>query len=167
MIGARAIAALALLAGATGALAEGAPAPTTPSPAGSLIGPALHVTDVNRALRFYVDGLGMNVLMSMGPPERHETMLGFGKDPRQPGIILLSDDTGAAPAPVTHGHGYDRVVMRLADLDTTSARLTAAGFAPSPIREVTMGYRMMLASDPDGYRLELVQSPKPPQGAPK
>jgi hypothetical protein len=60
-----------------------AEAPAAPMvSAGSLIGPALYVSNVERALRFYVEGLGMNVGIEMGPPTRHETVLGFGGDPR-------------------------------------------------------------------------------------
>jgi catechol 2,3-dioxygenase-like lactoylglutathione lyase family enzyme len=136
------------------------PAPRAPS--GSLIGPALFVGDISKSLRFYVDGLGMKVGMEMGPPERHETILNFGGDPRNPGIILLSNRTAGNRVAIDHGHGYDRTVIRLADLETVAAHLTAAGFAPSPIHEVAMGYRMMLATDPDGYRYELVGEPKRP-----
>jgi catechol 2,3-dioxygenase-like lactoylglutathione lyase family enzyme len=143
-----------LLAAAAPAIAE---APSA-APAGSLIGPALHVSNVERSLKFYVDGLGMAVGMEMGPPQRHETILGFGGDPRQPGIILLSDRTAATRPEITQSNGFDRVVLRMADLTATAGRLRAAGFTPGEIHDVAMGYRMMLATDPDGYKYELVES---------
>ncbi|WP_295636290.1 VOC family protein [Novosphingobium sp.] len=127
------------------------------APTGSIIGPALHVSALVPALHFYVDGLGMTVNMTMGPADRRETILGFGRDPSQPGIILLADTTRATPQAIGHAFGYDRLVLRITDLDATAARLKAAGFAPSPIRDVAMGYRMMLATDADGYKLELVE----------
>ena len=145
------IGAALLAVAAAPAIADEAPA------TGALIGPALHVAEVPRALKFYVDGLGMKVGLEMGPPQRHETILTFGGDPRQPGIILLSDRTAKAPAAIVQSHGFDRVVLRMPDLATTAARLRAAGFVPGEIREVAMGYRMMLATDADGYRYELVQ----------
>jgi catechol 2,3-dioxygenase-like lactoylglutathione lyase family enzyme len=127
-----------------------------------LIGPALFISDVARALKFYRDGLGMKVGIEMGAPARHETILTFGGDPRAPGIILLSDRTAKTPAPIEHGHGYDRVVLRVGDLSAVEARLKRGGFTTTPIRDVAMGYRMMLATDPDGYRLELVETrPRP------
>lgn len=128
-----------------------------PAPAGSIIGPALHVSSVEAALRFYVDGLGMTVILTMGPPERRETILGFSRDPSQPGIILLTDTSGARPQPIGHTFGYDRLVLRITDLDATAARLKASGFTSEPIRDVAMGYRMMMAIDADGYKLELVE----------
>jgi catechol 2,3-dioxygenase-like lactoylglutathione lyase family enzyme len=146
-----------LLAAAAPACAEMPAAPS--ATVGSLIGPALHVGQVARSLRFYVDGLGLKVGMQMGPPERHETILTFGGDPRDPGIILLSDETGAAVPAIVQGNGFDRTVLRMSDLGATAARLRAAGFSPGDIHEVAMGYRMMLATDPDGYKYELVQTP--------
>jgi len=134
-----------------------------PAPAADgLIGPALFVSDVARALKFYRDGLGMKVGIEMGPPQRHETILTFGGDPRSPGIILLSDQTARTPAPIEHGHGYDRVVLRIGDLAATESRLKSAGFTTAPIRDVAMGYRMMMVTDPDGYRLELVETRRNP-----
>lgn len=126
-------------------------------PAGSVIGPALHVAALAPALRFYVDGLGMAVNLTMGPADRRETILGFSRDPSQAGIILLADTTAAKHPAIEHAFGYDRLVLRIADLDIAAARLKAAGFTPSPIRDVAMGYRMMLASDADGYKYELVE----------
>lgn len=140
------------------AVPAGAEVPAPGRPSGALIGPALHVSDVARALKFYVDGLGMKVGLEMGPPTRHETILTFGGDPRQPGIILLSDQTAKAPPRIAQSNGYDRTVLRIDDLIAVAARLRATGFAPGEIRDVAMGYRMMMATDPDGYRYELVQA---------
>ena len=147
----------AALAGAALPAAADVPAASVAS-GGSLIGPALHVGSVPRSLTFYVEGLGMKVGMEMGPPQRHETILTFGGDPRQPGIILLSDTTAVTPPVIAQSNGLDRVVLRMPDLDATAARLRAAGYTPGEIHDVPMGYRMMLATDPDGYRYELVQS---------
>lgn len=140
--------------------------PPAPAPAGSLIGPALHVGDLQRALRFYVDGMGMKIGIQMGPPERQETILTFGGDPSSPGIILLADTRPGAHPAIEHGHGYDRTVLRMADLDAASARLAAAGFVPGAIRDVAKGYRMMIVTDGDGYRYELVERRPAPRAQP-
>jgi catechol 2,3-dioxygenase-like lactoylglutathione lyase family enzyme len=136
-------------------------APPSGEPVSSLIGPALFVSDIARSVRFY-EALGFRVGMQMGSPERHETILSFGGDPRSPGMILLSDMTAKAPVVIEHGHGYDRTILRIGNLTATAARLQQAGFATTPIRDVAMGYRMMVASDPDGYKLEMVETrPRP------
>ena len=127
----------------------------------ALLGPALFVRDVQRSLAFYVTGLGMKVAIEMGPPQHRETILNFGGDPRSAGLILLSDQTATSPSPIEHGHGFDRVILRIANLGATEARLKAGGFATTPIRDVAQGYRMMTATDPDGYKLELVEAARP------
>lgn len=159
-----ALAALALLAaGASPALAqEAAPARA----AGAIIGPVLNVTDIARTLRFYTDGLGMSLNMTLGAENRKEYMLGFGADPSKPGIILLHDGTVAEHPALVHGTAYERLVVRIADLDALAARLDASGIAHGAIRDVAMGYRMMMVTDPDGYHLELVQSGPRNQGSP-
>jgi catechol 2,3-dioxygenase-like lactoylglutathione lyase family enzyme len=140
--------------------ADPAAATNAAAPAGSIIGPVLNVSDAARSRAFYVDGLGMIVRMTMGRPERRETMLGFGTDPAAPGLILLSDETPHRPRAITHGTGYERLVLRMTDLAATHDRLRAQGYHPEPIRDVAMGYRMMLVTDPDGYKLELVERRK-------
>ena len=122
-----------------------------------MIGPALHVRDLQRVLRFYVDDLGMAVALQMGPPDRFETILTFGGDPRGPGIILLSGASADAAPPMEVG-GYDRTVIRTQDIEAMHRRLTDSEFAASEIRDVAYGYRMMLATDPEGYRYEIVKA---------
>ena len=152
----------ALFVASAALLATAAWAEPVPPPSDGLIGPALFVSDVPRALTFYRDGLGMKIGIEMGAPARHETILIFGADPRAPGIILLSDQTAKPAARIEHGHGYDRVVLRIGDLSAVEARLKRGGFLISPIRDVAMGHRMMIATDPDGYKVELVETPRGP-----
>lgn len=153
-----ALAALALaMATAAPAMAieAQAPAPAAAPPRLSLLGAMLHVTDVARELAFYRDGLGMALAMTLPAGNATEYMLRFDGDPAAPGIILLHDPAQAA---LSHGNGFSRLVLRVSDLDALAARLDAAGYAHVPIRDVAHGYRMMMVTDPQGYRLELVQS---------
>ena len=157
--------ALASLALAAAALAAATPAmaieaqPPVPAPAAapqlSLIGAVLHVTDVERELAFYRDGLGMTLAMTLPGSHGTEYMLRFGGDPAAPGIILQHDPAKAA---LTHGDAFSRLVLRVSDLDALAARLEAAGYAHAAIKDVAHGYRMMMLSDPQGFSLELVQS---------
>ncbi len=125
-----------------------------------MMGPALHVSNLPEALRFYVDGLGMGKLFEMGPPQRHETMLGFGGSIGQPAIILLSNSTGPAPPAPIMGNKFDRLVMRVSGIGELVARLRKLGFAATDVRAVAMGYSMAVATDPEGYKVELVESSK-------
>lgn len=135
------------------------PQPTTITAAAvALFGPAMHVSDVSKAVKFYTEALGMRVVMEMGPPNRHETMLNFGADPRQPGLILLSDGTAKSRPKIMQSNGFDRVVMRVNDLGGLALRLRRLGYTITDVRDVAMGYRMAVATDPDGYKLELVET---------
>ncbi|MEO7247655.1 MAG: VOC family protein [Novosphingobium sp.] len=129
-----------------------------PAAAVALLGPALHVGNIDKELKFYIDGLGMKLLMQMGPPQRHETMLGFGGTMGQPAIILLSDSTGTAPPIPVMGNKFDRLVLRVSRLSEVIARLRALGYTATDVRSVAMGYSMASATDPDGYKLELVEN---------
>jgi catechol 2,3-dioxygenase-like lactoylglutathione lyase family enzyme len=150
---------LAAVLTAAPALAEDAPTDRAPA-AVALIGPALNVSQLDREVKFYVEGLGMKVLMQMGQPKRRETMLGFGSDPRQPGLILMSDSTASNLPPKTLGNGFDRLVLRISGLPQLVVKLRGMGYTISDVRNVAMGYSMAFASDPEGYRLELVESGK-------
>lgn len=137
------------------------PAVADEKPAGeavALLGPAINVASRDRSVEFYGKGLGMVVLMDMGSDKRHETMLGFAADRTRPGIILMSDKTAKTPPALTHGTAFDRIVLRISGIDAVVVRLRAMGYKAGDVRDVAMGYRMAMATDPDGYRLELVES---------
>lgn len=125
-----------------------------------VIGPALYVSDPARSLKFYTEGLGMQVRMRFGPPDRPDMVLGFGMDPTEAGIMLITDKEGPI-RPIQHVHGFDRVALRLPDLAAVAGRLRKAGFEAGDIRTVHGNIRMMMISDPDGYRIELIDSQPP------
>ena len=138
-----------------------ASAAAPPAFTASLLGTVLTITDVERELGFYRDGLGMNLAMTLDSGTRREYMLRFSSDQSQPGIILVHDSAKSAPAKIDFGNGFSRLVIRVSDINVASGRLAAAGYDHGEIRDVGHGYRMMMASDPQGYKLELVQSAAP------
>ena len=146
------------LAGSASAADTLAPPAVDAPTATALIGTALNVVHLDKELKFYVDGLGMKVLMRMGPPNHHETMLGFAGNPRQPGIILMSDSTANAAKELTMGTAVSRLVVRIANLPALADQLHAMGYTVSAVRDVAQGYRMAMATDPEGFRLELVEN---------
>jgi catechol 2,3-dioxygenase-like lactoylglutathione lyase family enzyme len=134
--------------------------PPAVAAANAIVGPGIYVSDIQRSLQFYRDLLGMTVSMKYGPADRPDIVIGFGSDPTQAGLMLLSDRAGSMPRKIEHGHGYDRLAIRLGDLAGTHARLRAAGYTVSDIREVHGMFLMAMANDPDGYKVELL-GPKP------
>jgi catechol 2,3-dioxygenase-like lactoylglutathione lyase family enzyme len=157
---------IALLSAGLAGLALAVPAsaqqgPTQPPPAvNAIVAPGYHVTDVQKSLKFYRDMLGMQERMQYGPADRPDVVIGFGPDRMQAGIMLLSDRAGPSPRKIEHGHGYSRLAIRLADLSGVHRRLRAAGYVVSDIRVVHDVFLMAMATDPDGYQVELL-GPRP------
>ncbi|MDJ1159706.1 VOC family protein [Chelatococcus sp. SYSU_G07232] len=63
--------------------------------------------------------------------------------------------------PYARGEGYGHLAFAVDDLDAERARLAAAGLAPEPIKEFfrdgTLMARFFFLTDPDGYRIEMLQ----------
>lgn len=158
---------LAAALGAAVALCPHAPAQAqAAAPAAAaqdgLIGAAVYVSDLPRALRFYRDTLGMRVLMQFNPPgvqdkSRPDTVLNFGSGPNDPLLMLLSDRNPAGPRKIDHGFGFARVVLRMAKLDDIAAKLRANGFPSGEIQKAHGAFRVMMVTDPDGYTVEIIE----------
>jgi lactoylglutathione lyase len=119
---------------------------------------ALNVFDEKRALDFYVGVLGMTERRRVVPnPALTEILLGFTKDPSDPGVLLVI--RGGRDRPYDVGDGYSRFILDVANLDKTVKRLTDAGvklFRPvTEVKDLNLRYAMV--KDPDGYLIEFVQ----------
>lgn len=156
-------AALALSTVASPAMAQGVPSPAPEQSSPGMVGPGIYVSDHERSLKFYTEGLGMTMRMRFGPKDKPDMVVGFGPNPLDAGIMLLTDKKGPVPRPITHGHGFDRIALRVADLRAINARLQAAGFAPGDIQIVHGAIQMMIVTDPDGYRIEMIDSKPAPR----
>jgi lactoylglutathione lyase len=64
--------------------------------------------------------------------------------------------------PYDLGSAYGHVAFAVDGLDAEHARLTAAGLAPNPIKEFVrdgaLMARFFFITDPDGYRIEVLQT---------
>jgi lactoylglutathione lyase len=64
--------------------------------------------------------------------------------------------------PYALGDGYGHAAFAVVDLDAEHARFAAAGFSPNPIkeffREGALLARFFFVSDPDGYKIEVLQA---------
>lgn len=143
------------LATSTPALSE---TPTSATGQASLIGPVLLVSDPDKEVAFYRDVFGMTLNMTLDAGQRREYMLRFADDPRAPGIILLAERDPANRQPVVHGNSFTRLVLRTMDIATVTKLLDDLGYRHAPVREVAHGYRMLMATTPAGYGIEVVQS---------
>lgn len=122
----------------------------------------LRVGDLQRAIIFYTEVMGMTLLRTTHRPEQKYDLafLGYGPNPEHAELEL------------THNHGVDRydlgtayghIAIGVDDVratcDAVRARAEACGGAvtrePGPVQ----GGRTMIAfiTDPDGYRIELIE----------
>jgi glyoxylase I family protein len=113
---------------------------------------SLLVADTGRALKFYADVLGMEVLPR---PDLGFAGAWLGVGEQQIHLLELP-----SPDPVegrvTHG-GRDRhVAVGVSDIEELRKRLEAAGIACSLSRS---GRRALFCRDPDGNALEFVEAP--------
>lgn len=129
------------------------------------------VTDMDRALAFYRDVLGMEVVFeSLISGEPFDAVLHATRkrEGRVVGgllgglmIELLSIGTGpprddAAPRSFT---GIHNVSLSVRDLDDTHRRIVAAGYTPDQRPFEIGGVRMFFVKDPDGTAVEFIELP--------
>lgn len=127
-------------------------------PTARLVGTVLNVASIDKELAFYQTAFGMKLAMTLDHGTRREYMLRFSADPGEAGLILVHDTRPDAPSKLPHGAGFDRIVLRVADMDALIARLDAAGVPHAPAGPATQGYRVLQLQDPEGYPLEVIQS---------
>ncbi|MES9538769.1 VOC family protein [Actinomadura sp. NPDC000600] len=114
----------------------------------------LRVTDLERSLAFYT-ALGYTKLGSV--PETGFGSLTMLKLPDDPFVSLeLVHDP---ERPVENISAVNHLVVQVDDLDATIADLAVKGVAAEPPADPGPGIRTSWLTDPDGYRIELVQWP--------
>jgi lactoylglutathione lyase len=145
--------ATALLLAAPALAAEASP------PGGAkLVGTVLNSVAIDRQLAFYETVFGLKVGMILDHGTRREYMLRFSSDPSEAGLIIVHDSAVDPAARLSHGNAFERIVLRVNDMDALLARLDASGFAHQPVQAAAQGYRVLLLKDPEGYDLEVIQS---------
>ena len=133
------------------------PAPTSLAQGASFIGTALNVVDLGREIGFYTQALGLKVAATLPAGTHTETILQFPGNPGQASLLLMHDAAPTAPKSLTHGNDFSRLVIRVVDIAALAVRLTELGYAHGEVRGGGQGYLVMMMTDPEGYRLELVQ----------
>ena len=118
----------------------------------------LRVTDMDRALDFYTDVLGMTLIRRKDYPEGRFTLafVGYGKEDANTVLELTHNwDTNAYELGTAYGH----IAIGVDDVYATCDRIKEKG--GKVVREAgpMKGGRTVLAfvEDPDGYRVEILQ----------
>ncbi len=115
------------------------------------------VTELDRSLAFYT-ALGYVELgrVEIGDGARL-VILNFPGEPAASLELVHRPDAGR----VDVGSGFDHLAIQVDTLAATLERLTDAGLEPGPVQHPggPHGPKTSWLTDPDGYRIELVQWP--------
>ena len=118
----------------------------------------LRVGDLKRAVDFYTNVLGMNLLRTTERPEQKYSLafVGYGTNPDHAELEL------------TYNHGVDKyemgsayghIAIGVGDVYATCDKIRAAGGnitrEPGPVKGGTTV--IAFVTDPDGYKIELIQ----------
>lgn len=119
---------------------------------------AYRVSDLDLSLAFY-RALGYREIGHGDLPDGSSlTMLAF------PGESVVGLELVHRPdaGPVVLGDGFDHLVVQVHDLEAAIAALTREGLQPEAAQHPggPDGPRTSWVSDPDGYRIELVEWPR-------
>jgi lactoylglutathione lyase len=120
----------------------------------------LRVGDLSRSIDFYTRILGMNLLRTTERPEQKYSLafVGFGK----------GNADGQAEIELTYNHGvhqyelgtaYGHIALGVPDAYATCAAIKAAGGQVTREAGPVLGGDTIIAfvTDPDGYKIELIQ----------
>ncbi len=133
------------------------------------------VTDMDRALVFYRDALGMEVVFeSLVSGEPFDAVLHATR--KQEGrvvggllgglmveLLSLGPRPDVSPGEAKPGRrgitGIHNMSLSVIDLDDTHRRITAAGYTPDQAPFEIGGVRMFFVKDPDGTPVEFIELP--------
>ena len=120
----------------------------------SMHGIRYQVTDVARAVRFYTEQLGFEL--------EHQQLPAFASVSLGEVPVLLSGPGASGSRPLPNGQrqepgGWNRVVLKVADLPGCIAALKRAGVHFRNEMETGPGGRQIQVEDPDGNPIELFE----------
>lgn len=118
----------------------------------------LRVGDMQRAIDFYTQAMGMQLLRTTQRPDQHYDLafVGYGGNPDQAEIELTynygitSYDLGTA---------YGHIAIGVSDIRATCDKIRQAGGTITREPGAVKGGNTMIAfvQDPDGYKIELIE----------
>jgi lactoylglutathione lyase len=123
----------------------------------------LRVGDLQRSIDFYTRVLGMKLLRTTERPEQKYSLafVGYGANPEH-AEIELTYNYGVDRYDL--GTGYGHIALGVSDVHAACDRIRAGGGnitrEPGPVKGGTSV--IAFVTDPDGYKIELIQRPAGP-----
>jgi lactoylglutathione lyase len=123
----------------------------------ALIHTCYRITDIGRSVAFY-EALGFQEVGRL--PIKDEAVNVFMNQPGDGDMPRLELTCNFGVDSYEIGSGYGHIAITAGDLDTTLARLSEQGIEPEkpPYSVREGGSRICFVKDPDGYRIELIES---------
>ena len=117
----------------------------------------VRVLDEKKAVDFYTQAFELSV------KDRYDFdgfTLVYLKNASNDFEVELTVNHGRTEA-YTHGTGYGHLAVSVDNAETEHARIAAAGFNPTPVKEFHRDGALMakffFVTDPDGYKIEVLQ----------
>jgi len=133
----------------------------------------VRVSEMERSLAFYRDGLGLRVIfdVKLDGPGLEAVTGAAGASGRMVGLLapgrgkvcieLLGFDRPKTERPPRGRFtGYANISLSVDDLDAAYAACLARGLAPAQKPVEVGGVRMFFVADPDGTAIELIEFPR-------
>jgi lactoylglutathione lyase len=119
----------------------------------------LRVRDLDAALDFYTNKLGMKLLRKRDYPSGKFTLAFVGYGDEADHTVIELTHNWDQKEPYTLGSGFGHLAIAVPDVYKTCERLAAAGVKiPRPAGPMAHGGSVIaFIEDSDGYRIELVQ----------
>lgn len=118
----------------------------------------LRVGNMQRAINFYTQAMGMQLLRTTQRPDQHYDLafVGFGGNPDQ-AEIELTYNYGVTSYDL--GTAYGHIAIGVADIRATCDKIRQAGGNITREPGAVQGGATMIAfvQDPDGYKIELIE----------
>jgi lactoylglutathione lyase len=117
------------------------------------------ILDPERSKEFYVDKLGMKLVGEMHFDTAANYFFAMEESAEEPMLELTHNHDQTEPYDL--GNGYSHVAFTVDDLEGFVGRLEKQGvevaLAPKTMTVGGHDYRIAFVTDPDGYRIELIE----------
>lgn len=123
-----------------------------------LIHTMVRVLDLERSIEFYKTAFDLEPKHRLDFPSFVLVYLGNDEIGCELELTLNKDNT----EPYTHGSGYGHVAFSVENLEQEHKKITDAGYQPTDIKQLnsadgTKLARFFFVTDPDGYKIEVLE----------